>query len=45
MRCLSEAGADGQVRYAPDAVPLLRSLSAMVAQGATPEQIKAWFGL
>lgn len=45
MRCLVSAQPDGGVRYAPDAVPLLRGLSAMVAQGASPEQIKTWFGL
>lgn len=37
-------GAEPEV-YNPDAVALLRGLSAMVSQGATPEQIKGWFGL
>ncbi len=36
---------EGVVRYSPDAVPMLRGLSTMVSQGATPEQIKGWFGL
>lgn len=45
MRCLTVRGPDGEARYAPDTVPLLRNLSAMVAQGATPEQIRTWFGL
>jgi len=45
MRCLEAAQPDGGVRYAPDAVALLRGLSAMVAQGASPDQIKTWFGL
>jgi|GEM_PF-2557048 len=31
--------------YNPDAVAMLRGLSTMVSQGATPEQIKGWFGL
>jgi len=44
MRCLTVRGPRGEVRYAPDAVPLLRNLAAMVAQGATPEQIRTWFG-
>jgi hypothetical protein len=45
MRCLTAPGPGGEVRYAPDTVLLLRNLSAMVAQGATPEQIRTWFGL
>lgn len=45
MRCLAAAQPDGGVHYAPDAVALLRGLSSMVAQGASPEQIKTWFGL
>ncbi|WP_374711691.1 hypothetical protein [Symbiobacterium terraclitae] len=45
MRCLTARGPGGEVRYAPDTVLLLRNLSAMVAQGATPEQIRTWFGL
>lgn len=36
---------EGQELFAHDAVNLLRSLSAMRAHGATPEQIKGWFGL
>lgn len=45
LKCLTRRGPLGEARYAPDAVVLLRSLAAMVARGATPEQIKAWYGL
>lgn len=45
MAVLTRRGPDGRPRYAPDAVVLLRSLATMVARGATPEQIKAWYGL
>ena len=45
MAYLTRTGPLGEPWYAPDAVVLLRSLAAMVAQGATPEQIKAWYGL
>lgn len=40
MRCLVVGR-----KYSRDAVAFLRGVSAMVAQGARPEQIKAWFGL
>ncbi len=45
MKVLTQKGDDGAPRFLPDAVLLLRCLSAMKAQGATPEQIKGWFGL
>ncbi len=45
MGCLTRRDPRGEPRYAPDAVVLLRSLAALVARGATPEQIKAWYGL
>lgn len=45
MRFLIRRQGEGQNTYNPDAVALLRGLSAMVSQGATPEQIKGWFGL
>lgn len=45
MAVLTRLGPGSEPRYAPDAVVLLRSLAAMVARGATPEQIKAWYGL
>lgn len=35
----------GVVTYNPDAVAMLRGLATMIAQGASPEQIKGWFGL
>lgn len=45
MRLLTRREVGGAARYAPDSVALLRGLSAMIGQGATPEQIKGWFGL
>ncbi|MFO7273810.1 MAG: hypothetical protein LOD90_05945 [Symbiobacteriaceae bacterium] len=45
MAVLTRRGPEGEPRYAHDAVALLRSLAAMTARGATPEQIKAWYGL
>lgn len=45
MRLLTRREPGGSVRYAPDAVAFLRGLHAMVMQGATPAQIKGWFGL
>lgn len=45
MRLLTRREPDGSLRYSPDAVAFLRGLHAMVAQGATPAQIKGWFGL
>lgn len=45
MRFLIRREGNGPAAYAPDTVAMLRGLSAMVAQGATPDQIKGWFGL
>lgn len=45
MRFLIRREGVGPATYNPDAVALLRGLSAMVSQGATPDQIKGWFGL
>lgn len=45
MRFLIRREGEGPVTYNPDAVAMLRGLAAMVGQGATPEQIKGWFGL
>lgn len=45
MRLLTSKGFDGRTRYARETVLLLSSLSAMRAQGATPDQIKGWFGM
>lgn len=45
MKVLTQTGEDTGERFLPDAVLLLRCLSAMKAQGATAEQIKGWFGL
>jgi hypothetical protein len=45
MRFLIRREENGCATYNPDAVALLRGLSAMVGQGATPAQIKGWFGL
>lgn len=45
MRLLTRRDQEEGLLFHGDAVALLRGLSAMVAQGATPEQIKAWFGL
>lgn len=45
MRFLIRREGAGTVTYAPDAVAMLQGLSAMIAQGATPDQIKGWFGL
>lgn len=35
----------GVISYNSDAVAMLRGLATMIAQGASPEQIKGWFGL
>lgn len=40
MRVLKRGG-----RYHPDSVNFLGTVAAMVAQGARPDQIKAWYGL
>lgn len=45
MRFLIRREGAGAVTYAPDAVAMLQGLAAMIAQGATPDQIKGWFGL
>ncbi|MFZ5814132.1 MAG: hypothetical protein ACOY93_02345 [Bacillota bacterium] len=45
IRFLQRREGEGPLLYAPDAVALLRGLSTMTSQGATPEQIKGWFGL
>lgn len=45
MRLLSRRDQSGKVVYQSDVLRLLTGLSAMCAQGATPDQIKGWFGL
>lgn len=40
MRVLKKGG-----RYHPDSVTFLGAIAAMVAWGARPDQIKAWYGL
>ena len=45
MRLLSRRGEHGKTMYRADVLRLLSGLSAMCAQGATPDQIKGWFGL
>jgi len=45
IRLLTRPGEDGGVVYSSDALRLLQGVSAMCAHGATPEQIKGWFGL
>lgn len=45
MRYLTRREGEGPLSYAPETVALLQGLSAMIAQGATPDQIKGWFGL
>lgn len=45
LRALTTRETDGTLRFSREAILLLRSLSAMRAQGATPAQIKGWFGL
>lgn len=45
VRLLTRTGDDGAVVYSGDALRLLQGVASMCAQGATPEQIKGWFGL
>lgn len=44
MRLLCRQGAGGR-EWAEDTLALLDGLSNMIEAGATPEQIKTWFGL
>jgi hypothetical protein len=44
MRVLVRQGAHER-EWAEDTLSLLTGLSSMLDAGATPEQIKAWFGL
>jgi hypothetical protein len=44
MRILCRQGSGGR-EWAEDTLALLDGLSSMLDAGATPEQIKAWFGL
>jgi len=45
MRLLSRRNEAGKIIYRSDVLRLLTGLAAMCAQGATPDQIKGWFGL